>query len=82
MVNNADLMQLVLERLDRIQESGAANHAETVERLARVETEVQGLRSLPKRVDALEKTNTRLHGAVAAVSALISAALTFLHAHK
>lgn len=73
------LLQLVIERLDRMSETNAVQHAETVERLARLETEVKDLRGLPDRVVTLEKSNSRWTGAVAAVSAVISAFLTYLN---
>lgn len=55
------------------------NHVETVQRLTRMETQLEGL---PERVSKLEKKDSWTAGVIAAVSAIFSSGLTILSLRK
>lgn len=56
-----------------------SNHLETVQRLTRMETLMEGV---PERVKKLEDKNTWVSGVTAAVSAIFGSGLTILSLRK
>jgi hypothetical protein len=60
------------DRLDRITQIITTNHVETVQRLTKLETQLDGL---PERVTLLEHMKFKVMGMAAAIGALFAAAV-------
>jgi hypothetical protein len=66
------------DKLDFLSNAMQQNHVENVQRLARIETQLEQLAPLPVRVQALENARGYITGVAAAVTAIFSAVITLV----